>query len=54
MAQIPVLFLPPRSVNGKKASIKKNVSKNINNKVGDIHERKEKKDKGPAYLFRAF
>lgn len=54
MAQIAALFQPPRSVNGKKTSIKKNASKNINNKVGDIHERKEKKNKGPAYLLRAF
>lgn len=54
MAQIAALFLPPRSVNGKKASVKKNASNLRNNKVGGIHERKEKKDKGPAYLFRPF
>ena len=55
MPQVAALFLPPRRVNGKKTSVRKNASnKSIDNKMGGTHERKEKKNKGTAYLLRAF
>lgn len=53
MAQIPALFLPVGSVNGKKTPIKKNTSKKVSNNYRSVHEQKKNDAQKRAYLLRA-
>ena len=53
MPQIPALFLPKRSVDDKKTSVKPNTSKKkSNNKKGSMHEQKKNDAQKCAYLLR--
>jgi hypothetical protein len=53
MAQIPALFLPIGSINGKKTSLKKSTSKKVSNNYRSVHEQKKNDAQKCAYLLRA-